>query len=116
MNPPDFLQDLIVFGSGGLGASFLMPVVLTLYWPKLTARACVAGMISGGATMAGLYLIGYIVHGKFSEYALLGLHPFVWSIAISSLIIIVFNRTAPLTAPALVEKYFGKIDSEEKSV
>ena len=34
LNPPQFLQDLIVFGSGGLGASFLMPVILTLYWPR----------------------------------------------------------------------------------
>ena len=108
LNPPDFLQDLIVFGSGGLGASFLMPIVFTLYWPKLTARACVAGMISGGGTMGVLYLIGYIVNGKFGEYPLLGLHPFVWSVAISTLIIVVINKTARPTDPSLVEKYFGK--------
>tara|TARA_Y100000588_G_scaffold377608_1_gene456943 strand:+ start:67 stop:2052 length:1986 start_codon:yes stop_codon:yes gene_type:complete len=108
LNPPDFLQDLIVFGSGGLGASFLMPVIFTLYWPRLTARACVAGMLSGGGTMGVLYLIGYFVHGKFGEYALLGLHPFVWSVAISTLVIIVINQTAKPTDEALVEKYFGK--------
>ena len=48
LNPPQFLQDLIVFGSGGLGASFLMPVILTLYWPRLTPGATVAGMLMGG--------------------------------------------------------------------
>eukprot|EP00665_Eupelagonemidae_sp_cell47_P009035 gene9035-5118_t len=39
LKPPQFLQDLIVFGSGGLAASFLMPVVLMLYWPRLTPMA-----------------------------------------------------------------------------
>ena len=108
LNPPDFLQDLIVFGSGGLGASFLMPVVFTLYWPKLTARACVAGMISGGGTMGVLYLIGYIVNGKFGEYLLLGLHPFVWSVAVSTLAIVLANKISKPTDSALVEKFFGK--------
>jgi len=108
LNPPDFLQDLIVFGSGGLGASFLMPVVLTLYWPALTARACIAGMISGGGTMGALYLIGYIVNGKFGEYNLWGLHPFVWSIAISTLVIVLVNKISNPTDSELVEKFFGK--------
>ena len=108
LNPPQFLQDLIVFGAGGLGASFLMPVILTLYWPKLTARACVAGMISGGCTMGVLYLIGYIVNGKFGEYLLLGLHPFVWSVIVSTLAIVLVNKITKPTDLALVEKFFGK--------
>ncbi len=108
LNPPQFLQDLIVFGAGGLGASFLMPVILTLYWPKLTGRACVAGMISGGGTMGVLYLIGYIVNGKFGEYLLLGLQPFVWSVVVSTLAIVLVNKIAKPTDSALVEEFFGK--------
>ena len=114
VNPPDFLQDLIVFGSGGLGASFLMPVILTLYWPKLTARACIAGMISGGGTMGVLYLKGYIANGKFGEYLLWDLHPFVWSVAVSTLVIVLVNKITSPTDPALVEKFFGKNAGVEK--
>jgi sodium/pantothenate symporter len=107
LNPPQFLQDLIVFGSGGLGASFLMPVILTLYWPKLTPRATVAGMLSGGGSMAVFYLIGYLVNDKFSGYELLSLHPFIWSVLVSALVMLAVGRNSPPAEKSLVEKYFG---------
>ena len=107
LNPPQFLQDLIVFGSGGLGASFLMPVILALYWPKLTPRATVAGMLSGGGSMAVFYLIGYLVNGKFSGYELLSLHPFIWSVLVSALVMLAVGRNSPPAEKSLVEKYFG---------
>ena len=107
VNPPQFLQDLIVFGSGGLGASFLMPVILALYWPKLTPRATVAGMLSGGGSMAVFYLIGYLVNGKFSGYELLSLHPFIWSVLVSAMVMLAVGRNSPPAEKSLVEKYFG---------
>ena len=113
LNPPQFLQDLIVFGSGGLGASFLMPVILTLYWPDLTPRATVAGMLSGGGTMAVFYLIGYLVHDKFSAYELLSLHPFIWSVLVSALVMLAASKGSRPTDPKLVKKYFGNVGNEE---
>jgi Na+/pantothenate symporter len=114
LKPPQFLQDLIVFGSGGLAASFLMPVVLMLYWPRLTPVATVAGMVSGGFTIGVIYLVGYFVNGKFGEINLLGLHPFIWAVAVSALVSVMAVRFSRPTDPELVEKYFGKIDLEEK--
>ena len=108
LNPPQFLQDLIVFGSGGLGASFLMPVVLALYWPRLTSQATVAGMLSGGGAMAIFYLIGYVVNGKFSGYELWSLHPFIWSVAVSAVVMLVMGRCSQPPEKELIEKYFGK--------
>ena len=108
LNPPQFLQDLIVFGSGGLGASFLMPVILTLYWPRLTSHATVAGMLSGGGTMGVFYLIGYIVNGKFSGYELWSLHPFIWSVALSAVVMVFVTRITEPPQTGLLEKYFGK--------
>ncbi|MDG2214064.1 MAG: hypothetical protein P8M70_09550, partial [Verrucomicrobiota bacterium] len=110
LNPPQFLQDLIVFGSGGLGASFLMPVVLALYWPRLTSQATVAGMLSGGGAMAIFYLIGYVVNGKFSGYELWSLHPFIWSVAVSAVVMVVVARNSSPIQAVLVEKYFGKTE------
>ena len=115
LNPPQFLQDLIVFGSGGLGASFLMPVILALYWPRLTPRATVAGMISGGGTMAAFYLIGYLVHDKFSAYELLSLHPFIWSVLVSALVMLFTSKGSSPTDPKLVEKYFGGVGNIERN-
>ena len=114
LNPPQFLQDLIVFGSGGLGASFLMPVILTLYWPRLTPGATVAGMLTGGGMMAIFYVIGYFVNGKFSGYELFSLHPFIWSVAASALVMFVVGKHSRPTDPKLVEKYFGKLGTREK--
>ncbi|MEC8989578.1 MAG: hypothetical protein VYB66_10030, partial [Verrucomicrobiota bacterium] len=37
LNPPQYLQDLIVFATSGLAGCFLMPVLLGLYWPRMTA-------------------------------------------------------------------------------
>ena len=107
LKPPQFLQDLIVFGSGGLAASFLMPVIFMLYWPRLTPTAAVAGMVSGGGTIGLIYLIGYFVKGKFGEIPLLGLHPFIWSVAVSALVIVIVTRNSRPPDKALVEKYFG---------
>jgi sodium/pantothenate symporter len=114
LKPPQFLQDLIVFGSGGLAASFLMPVVLMLYWPRLSPVAAVAGMVSGGFTIGVIYLVGFFVHGKFGEINLLGLHPFIWAVAVSALASVVVVRFSRPTDPELVEKYFGKVDEGGK--
>jgi len=115
LKPPQFLQDLIVFGSGGLAASFLMPVIFMLYWPRLTPVAAVAGMVSGGGTIGLIYLIGYFIKGKFGEIPLLGLHPFIWSVAVSALVMVIAVRFSKPTDPELVETYFGKIDSDDDS-
>ncbi|MCB1204900.1 MAG: hypothetical protein KDN18_11620, partial [Verrucomicrobiae bacterium] len=50
LKPPQFLQTLIVFASGGLGAAFIMTIVLGLYWRRMTAAAAIASMVSGSCT------------------------------------------------------------------
>ncbi|MCC9598940.1 hypothetical protein LOC67_00100 [Stieleria sp. JC731] len=83
VNPPMFLQDLIVFASGGLAACFLVPVVLSLYWKPMTATGAIAGM--AGGTLMHLLLTGwgFYQHGEFRPYELLGLNPFIWDLLIS---------------------------------
>ena len=61
LNPPEYLQDLIVFATSGLAGCFLMPVLLGLYWPGMTARGAIAGMLGGLGCHLGLYLIGWFV-------------------------------------------------------
>jgi Na+/proline symporter len=90
-----------------------MPVILTLYWPDLTPRATVAGMLSGGGTMAVFYLIGFLVYDKFSAYELLSLHPFIWSVLVSALVMLTASKGSRPTDPKLVKKYFGNVRNEE---
>ncbi|MCB1233040.1 MAG: hypothetical protein KDN19_22535, partial [Verrucomicrobiae bacterium] len=108
LNPPPYLQTLIVFASGGLGASFLMPIVLALYWPRMTADGALLGMISGALTILVLYFAGYLAKGSFGEYNLLGLHPIVWSIVVTATVIFSVSLAQRPPDRALVEKYFGR--------
>ncbi|HCV99510.1 MAG TPA: hypothetical protein DGJ56_09465 [Verrucomicrobiales bacterium] len=86
LNPPEYLQDLIVFATSGLAGCFLMPVLLGLYWPDMTARGAIAGMLGGLGCHLGLYLMGWFVNGKFASYQLLEFNPFIWAILVSGLL------------------------------
>ena len=86
LNPPEYLQDLIVFATSGLAGCFLMPVLLGLYWPGMTARGAIAGMLGGLGCHLGLYLIGWFVNGKFASYQFLEFNPFIWAILVSGLL------------------------------
>lgn len=108
LNPPPYLQTLIVFASGGLGASFLMPIVLALYWPRMTADGALFGMITGALTILALYFAGYLVNGSFGEYNLFGLHPIVWSIFATGLVIFSVSLAQRPPDRALIEKFFGR--------
>ncbi len=108
LHPPLFLQHLIVFASAGLGACFLMPMAFALYSRNTTAPAIIAGMISGGGTVLVLYLIGMIKTGKFGEYLLLGMHPFIWAILISGLLIFLISRQGTPPKESLRQRFFGK--------
>jgi SSS family solute:Na+ symporter/sodium/pantothenate symporter len=47
INPPGFLQYIIVFTGTGQGCSFLVPMVLSLYWRRATRQGVLAGMLGG---------------------------------------------------------------------
>jgi len=107
LNPPPFLQTLIVFASGGLGASFLAPVVLALYWKRMTAPAAVAGMIVGGVVMLSFYLIGWAIDDEFGAYLWLSIHPFIWASLANLVVVVLLSRAGRDPDQELVEQYFG---------
>jgi len=107
LHPPLFLQDLIVFSVAGLAACFLMPGVLSLYWPRMTGGGAVAGMLGGCGTILALYITGYVVYQRWSEYHLLGIHPFLWSMLVSGLLTFLVSLCGPRPALALRQRFFG---------
>ncbi len=108
IHPPKYLQDLIVFASAGLGACFLAPMVIALYWPRMTGAAANAGMLSGGLSVLALYLVGYFVNGQFAEYYLFGFHPFIWAFVISTLAVFVVSFIGTVPSREIQERYFGR--------
>ncbi|MBI1918001.1 MAG: hypothetical protein HYS12_25185 [Planctomycetes bacterium] len=60
INPPAFLQYIIVFTASGQGCAFLAPVGLALYWRRTTRQGALAGMLGGFVVVVGLYALGWI--------------------------------------------------------
>lgn len=106
LNPPTYLQDLIVFATGGMAATFFVPMVLALYWRSMTPAATVAGMIGGTATHLALTCWGYAVYGRFQPYELLGLNPFLWDLVGSAAICLVVAKIGRPPNRELVAKFF----------
>ncbi len=105
LNPPEYLQDLIVFASGGLGACFFMPMVLALYWRRMTAAATVAGMIAGTLTHVGLTAWGYYERGRFEAYGFLGLNPFIWDLLVATIACVLVAKLTKVDEK-LVRRFF----------
>jgi Na+/proline symporter len=134
VNPPRFLQYIIVFTGTGQGCAFFIPMMLALYWPRVTGPGVLAGMFGGFLAVTGLYALGWadswaqgnlsspladMVNGLFgwlpgwgekrldgfAPIYLLGLDPIVWGTLAASLLAV---SVSLLTRPneELVRKYF----------
>lgn len=106
LNPPTYLQDLIVFSTGGLAASFLIPIALSLYWRRMTALAAIGGMLGGSLTHLVLTCWGYLVHQEFRPYEPLGMNPFIWDLVGSTLACWLLVAIGPKAEPRLIRKFF----------
>jgi sodium/pantothenate symporter len=110
LNPPQYLQNLIVFATGGLAGCFLIPMALTLYWPRVTQAGIIAGMLGGCGTHLILYIAGFIIHQKFTVYSFLGIQPFLWDILGSLTLTVVISKLSRPLDKSLIKKFFEKSD------
>jgi sodium/pantothenate symporter len=115
LEPVRYLQALVVFSSGGAGASFLVPCLMLCYWQRATAAGVISAMLCGAGTLLGLYFIGFVspdpmigANTEMRPYFLFGLEPSIWGIAVSAVAgILVSHLTAPPEAKH-VALLFGK--------
>ena len=107
VNPPDFLQDIIVYTGSGLAACFLAPVVFAVYWPRVTSQGALAGMLAGFGAHLSMYMLGIALNGSFfSPYRLLNLDPILVGLFVSFITVYVVSRITPPPPADLVQKYF----------
>ncbi len=104
LNPPAFLQYVIVFTGAGMGCSFLLPMALAVYWPRATREGVLASMLGGFFSVFGLYAWSWSTGGKF-EPSYLGLHPLVYGL-IASVVLGVGVSWLTRPNPELTKKYF----------
>lgn len=113
VNPPQYLQHIIVFTGGGLSASFLMPVALALYWPRFNAAGAIAAICGGFITHTLTYAAGWFTYGAVRPLKIGGLDPFVPELILSLLAgVVVCLVTRPPDA-SLVETFFASPSEAE---
>lgn len=112
LDPPKYLQALVVVSSSGGGAAFTIPVLMACYWRRTTAAGMLSGMLVGFSVYFGLSATGWLqnwamtvpdnsfaqsviatlgpdpkigVPGLFRPYYILGIDPIVWSLVASAI-------------------------------
>ncbi|MEZ6144457.1 MAG: hypothetical protein R3B91_03285 [Planctomycetaceae bacterium] len=109
INPPQFLQDIIVYVGSGLAAAFLFPVAAMLYWQRSNVYGCLAGMLGGFGAHLAMHILGWLENGEFiSPYLLFGFSPVVIGLAASLLGVLLITPITPAPPEHLVRKYFYK--------
>jgi len=114
VNPPRFLQDIIVYTGSGLAACFLAPMVFALYWPRTSRWGATAGMLGGFAAHLAMYLAGWFVNGSFYRPCkLLGFDPVIVGLAASFLATWLLSYITPGPSRELVRRYFMRPQAEQ---
>jgi sodium/pantothenate symporter len=113
LNPPKYLQALVVFCTSGQTGALFAPIVMACYWRRATKEGVLAAMGSGALVVLILYGIGFSGYAQeigpttaFRPYFLLGLEPIVWAIAVSGIVGIVVSCLTPKPSEELVARMF----------
>jgi Na+/proline symporter len=107
INPPQFLQDIIVYVGSGLAACFLGPIVFAIYWPRSNQAGCVSGMIAGFAAHLCMYIAGWAINGSFYQpYQLFNFDPIIIGLTVSFAATYLVALATPPPPRDLVHKYF----------
>ena len=116
INPPDFLQDIIVYAGSGLAACFLGPMVFALYWPRVNSIGCISGMLAGFSAHLAMYVGGIIANGSFYKpYRLLDFDPIIVGLFVSFATVYLVSRMTPPPPEHLVRKYFYARQGKESA-
>lgn len=84
LNPPTFLQDIVMFAISGFAASFTVPIVLGFFWKGGTPMGGLCSMISGFVTLLALYAM--------PNPNPLGFNPLVWGLVVSAVVMFVVSK------------------------
>lgn len=109
VNPPQFLQDIIVYTGSGLAACFLAPFICSLYWPRVNVQGAMGSMLCGFSAHLSMYFTGIFTNGSFFKpYRLLDFDPILVGLVASFSGAILITLITPPPPKDLVRKYFYK--------
>jgi sodium/pantothenate symporter len=120
LQPPRFLQHLIIFTTGGMACTYLAPTVLALYSPRATKAGALAAMIGGFGTVMGFYVLGWYGISKegltgpakqsVAPVYLFGLDPLVYGMLASFGLGFILSRFTARPPVEHVNRYFLTVE------
>ncbi|MEX0701924.1 MAG: hypothetical protein WD069_07495 [Planctomycetales bacterium] len=117
VNPPRFLQDIIVYVGSGLAACFLAPMVYGLYWRRTNTPGAVTAMLGGFVAHLTMHVAGMFRYEDgsltfleakkfFDPYYLFELHPILIGLFVSFVAGYIVTKLTPPPPEHLVRRYF----------
>lgn len=106
INPPKFMQYFIVFAGGGLSTSFLVPILMTLYWRRSNTPGVLAAMFGGLGAYLSFYLVAFIRVGELKALPLFWLDQFAWGVIASAAAGVVVTCLTRPPAGEKVSRFF----------
>lgn len=99
LDPPDYLEFLVIFAIGGLEAAFFVPLVMGLYWKR------------GNALGAGLAMAGgigwYALANEWVPELALGMFPIATSAAVALALYLIGSYVGPPPRREVLVKFWG---------
>ncbi|GLU50514.1 sodium/pantothenate symporter [Nocardiopsis ansamitocini] len=99
MDPPDYLELLIIYAIGGLEVAFFFPLVLGLYWKRANALGAALGMIGG--------MSWYTVVNFWVPELALGMFPIATSSAVALTLFLLGSYFGPRPRREVLVKFWG---------
>ncbi len=142
LNPPEYLQALVVLSGSAGAATFIAPVMMACYWRRATATGALAGMLGGFMVYFGIYSCGWAQNwatansgldlakqilailgpdpkigasGLFRPYYILGVDPIIWGLLASVVGGVGVSLLSRPPSPELVKRFF-EIRTSPKAV
>lgn len=95
-------------------ASTLSPMLLLgVWWPRLTARGAVAGMVTGGVACA-LSLVVYTAVDGVGEAAPLLDQPAAWTIPLATAVMVLVSLGDRAGAPVRTERFLARLHTPDR--
>lgn len=94
LNPPTFLQNIVMFAISGFAASFTVPILMGFFWKGGTPMGGLCSMVGGFVTLIALYLQ--------PNPNPLGFNPLVWGLLVSAVLMYAVSKVTQPNDPAFI--------------
>ncbi|MGH3097256.1 MAG: sodium/pantothenate symporter [Streptosporangiales bacterium] len=99
LNPPKYLELVVIFAIGGLGSLFFIPLLVGLYWRRGSTLGAICGMVGG--------LVYYILATQWLPQLALGMQSVVMSLVVSAVLYVIGSYVSGPPPQRILIKFWG---------